>query len=205
MALCRQNLDRPLLALRDERKSYRTRLGKAVRTIKDHVNDSLYPLLLGKTVLEMWSILEGRFQHISPVSIASTLTDGCMKKLPGFKNVIEYISSYQTTYDKVPNLVKEGPRMHMETAEIFSQVNIIRNLGPAYKVLESVIHDVWKEETINLPDIISIRRYPEETIQHTKTSDATAFATSIHRASKGACTTKDCVERGLNTHYNDRC
>lgn len=71
-------------ALRDEKKDHLSGLGKAVSIIKDHVVDSLNPLFLGKNAPEMWLILESLFQHISPMSISTVFTDGCMRKLSEF-------------------------------------------------------------------------------------------------------------------------
>lgn len=66
----------------------------------------------------MWTILENRFQHISPMSIVAALTDGCVQKLSEFKNVVDYTSSYQLTLDKVASLTKKGSHMHAQTAEM---------------------------------------------------------------------------------------
>lgn len=126
-------------ALRDEKKDHLSGLGKAVSTVKDHVADSLHPLLLGKTAPEMWSILGNRFQHISPMSISTVFTDGCMKKLSEFQNAVSYTSSYKATYDKVASLVKEGSRIHMDSVELLLQANMVRNLGPEYSGLVSSI------------------------------------------------------------------
>lgn len=197
-------------ALRDEKKDHLSGLGKAASTIKDYVNASLHPILEGKTPPEMWTILEGRFHHISPMSIVAALTDGCIRKLSEYKNVVDYTNSYQLTLDKVASLTKAGSHMHLETAEMMLQANMLRNLGSEYSALVSAIQTEWKEENTNLSDtILRVIRYEkfikETTVGGDKSQDTKALATGIHRAPKGTCTTPECVERGLTTHYNDRC
>lgn len=189
-------------ALRDEKKDHLSGLGKAVSIIKDHVVDSLHPLFLGKNAPEMWLILEILFQHISPMSISTVFTDGCMRKLSEFQNAVAYTSSYQATYDKVASLVKEGSCIHMDTLELLLQANMVRNLGPEYSGLVSSIQTEWKEETTNLSDtILRIVRY-EEIL---KESNPKVLLTRAQRAPKGSCTTPECVARKATTHYPDRC
>lgn len=188
-------------ALRDEKKDYLSGLGKAISTIQDHVADSLHPLLEGKTAPEKWSILEGRFQHISPMSISSVFTDGCMRKSEEFENIVNYTSSYQATYDKVASLVKEGSRISMQTIELLLQANMVRNLGPEYSGLVSSIQSEWKEETADLADtILKIVRYKEIL----RESNPKVLLTS-QRAPKGSCTNPECVARNSTSHYPDRC
>lgn len=81
-------------ALREKKKGHISGLGKAASTIKDHVNSSLFPILKGKTPPELWTILEDRFHQISPMSIVAALTDGCVRKLSEYKNVVDYTNSY---------------------------------------------------------------------------------------------------------------
>ena len=126
-------------ALRNEIKDHLSGLGKAASTIKDHVNASFHPILQGKTPPEMWTILEDRLQHISPMSIVAGLTDGCLQILLEFKNVIDYTSSYQQTLDKVASLTKERSHMHAQTAEMMLQANMFQNLGSKYSALVSAI------------------------------------------------------------------
>ena len=141
-------------ALRDEKKDHLSGLGKAASTIKDHVNASFHPILQEKTPSEMWTILEDRFQHISPINIVAALTDGCVQKLSEFKNVVDYTSSYQLTLEKVASLTKEGSHMHAQTAKMMLQANMLQNLGSEYSVLVSAIQTEWKEENTNLSNTI---------------------------------------------------
>lgn len=189
-------------ALRDEKKDHLSGLGKAVSTIKDHTVASLHPLFLGKTLPEIWSILESRFQNISPMSISTVITDGCMRILSEFQNAVAYTSSYQATYNKVAVLVKEGSCIHMDTVELLLQANMVRNLGPEYSGLVSSIQIEWKEETTNLSDtILRIVRY-EKIL---KESNPKVLLTRAQCAPKGSCTTPECVARNVTTHSSDRC
>ena len=158
----------------------------------------------------MWTILEDRFQHISLMSIVASLIDGCVQKLSEFKNVVDYTSSYQLTLDKVASLTKEGSHIYAQTAEMMLQANMLRNLDSEYSALVSAIQTEWKEENTNLSDtILKIIQY-EIFIKQTaagedKSQEAKKLLTGVHRAPKRTSTTPECVERGLTTHYNDRC
>lgn len=158
----------------------------------------------------MWTILKDRFQHISTMSIVASLTNGCVRKLSEFKNVVDYTSNYQLRLDKVASLTKEGFHMHVQMAEMMLQANMLRNLGSEYSALVSAIQTEWKEENTNLSDtIFRVIRY-EKFIKQTaagedKSQEAKTLLIGVHRAPKGTCTTPECVERGLTTHYNNRC
>lgn len=56
-------------------------------------------------------------------------SDKCTKKSIEFKNIVDYISSYQATFDKVASLVKAELQIQRETIKIFLQANIVQNLG----------------------------------------------------------------------------
>lgn len=51
------------------------------------------------------------------MSILVIILDSCMRKLAEFKNIIDYTSSYQATYDKVTSLIKPRLRIQMKTIE----------------------------------------------------------------------------------------
>lgn len=90
----------------------------------------------------------------------------------------------------------------MDSVELLLQANMVRNLGPEYSGLVSLIQIDWKEETTNLSDtILRIVRY-EEIL---KESNPKVLLTRAQRAPKGSCMTPECVARNLTTHYPDRC
>ena len=139
-----------------------------------------------------------------------SLTDGYVRKLSEFKNVVDYTSSYQLTLDKVASLTKEGSHMHAQMAKMMLQANMLRNLGSEYSALVSAIQTEWKEENTNLSDtILRVIRY-KKFIKQTaaaedKSQEAKALLTGVHRAPKETCTTPECVERGLTIYYIDWC
>lgn len=141
-------------ALRDKKKDYLSGLGKAASTIKDHVNAYLHPILEGKTPSEMWIILEDRFHQISPMSIFAAFIDGCIRKLSEYKNVVDYTSSYQLTLNKMASLTKIGLHIHLKTAKMILQANMLPNFGSEYSALVSAVQIEWKKEITNLSDII---------------------------------------------------
>lgn len=100
--------------------------------------------------------------------------------------------------------------MHLETAEMMLQANMLRNLDSEYSALVSAIQTELKEENTNLSDtILPVIRYEkfikETTVGGDKSHETKALSTGIHKAPKGTGTTSECVERGLTTHNNDRC
>lgn len=54
----------------------------------------------------MLSILERRFQHISPISVTCLLVDAWKIKLFNYKDIIDYINQYQIVFDNILSLVK---------------------------------------------------------------------------------------------------
>ncbi len=126
-------------ALRDQKKNHFSSLSKISITIKDHVNSTLHLLFLKKIPSEIWAILENQFQHISLIRIASALTDGCIKKVSKFKNVVDYISSYQIFLNKIVSLINKGLYIDMEIVKIMLQANILCNLRSEYSTLVSTI------------------------------------------------------------------
>ena len=45
-------------------------------------------------------------------------SDECIKKFTEFKNIIDYISSYQAIYNKVVNLVQSESQIRMQSFKL---------------------------------------------------------------------------------------
>lgn len=73
------------------------------------------------------------------MNIIAALTDGCIWKLSEYKNVVDYTSNYQLTLNKVANLTKIGSHIHLKTAVMMLQANMLQNLGSEYSALVSAI------------------------------------------------------------------
>lgn len=95
-------------ALRDEKKDHLTALTKSAGLIKELIDKSLHPLLNNKTAAEMWTILEDRFQHISPMSVIRIFSDACNVRLLDCEDVVDYTSRYQIAFDKILSLINEN-------------------------------------------------------------------------------------------------
>lgn len=139
-------------ALRDEKKDDLSGLGEAVSTIKDHVAESLHPLLLGKIAPRY-----GQFYKIDLKYLANENIHRVRRRLyEEIVHAVSYTSSYQA------NLIKEGSSINMDTVELLLRANMVRNLGPEYSGLVSSIQSECKEETTNLSDTsLRIVRYDE--------------------------------------------
>ena len=93
-------------ALRDEKKDYYIGLTKSAGLIKELVDKSLHPFLNNKSAAEMWIFLESRFQHILPRSVTRIFYEVCNTKPSDCKDVMDYTSRYQVTFDKIQTLIR---------------------------------------------------------------------------------------------------
>lgn len=89
------------------------------------------------------------------------------------------------------------------------QGSFLRHLGQNYSALVSAIKTEWTEDTTNLSDTI-LRVICHAEIQKRNALDNAAeppkvMVINTQRAPKGTCITPKCVERGVTTHYNNRC
>ena len=90
------------------------------------------------------------------------------------------------------------------------QGNLLRHLDKDYSALFLAIETVWEDENTNLSNIIlRVTRHAEINIDNAEdnadTPNTKVLAANIQRAPKGTCTVKECVERGVTTHYTNRC
>ena len=85
----------------------------------------------------MWTILENRFQHISPMSIICIFSDACNVRLSDCKDVVDYTSHYQLAFDKILSLINdnEDSWISKKTIEITLQENLLRHHGKDYSAL----------------------------------------------------------------------
>lgn len=127
-------------ALRDEKKEYTLALTKSVGLIKELADKSLHPLLNNKSSVEMWTILQDRFQHISPMTVTRVFSDACNVKLSDCRNIIDYTSRYQIAYDKILSLIgKNLSWISKKTIQLTLQRNLLRHLGKDYSALVTTI------------------------------------------------------------------
>lgn len=82
---------------------------------------------------------------------------------------------------------------------------MFQHLGKDYAALVLAIKTAWKDETTNLANtIIQVIRHTKINKGNNKDStDVKVLAASIYQAPKEICTTKECVERGITTHYTN--
>lgn len=142
------------------------------------------------------------------MSVIQIFSDACAIKLSECKDIIDYTSRYQVAFDKITSLTTEDGWMSRKTVEMTFQGSLLQHLGKDYSALVSAIETEWKEETTNLSDTIL------RVIRHAKINKGNVqdlakstkvLSTGIQIAPKETCTTPKYVERGVTTHYNDRC
>lgn len=201
-------------ALRDEKKDHLIALTKSAGLIKELVDKSLHPLLSNKTAAEMWSLLENRFQHISPMSVTCTFAEVLNTKLSDCKDIVEYTSRYQIAFDKILSLLNDDSWMSKKTIEMTLQGSLLRHLGKDYSALVSAIETTWTDETTDLQDtILRVIRHAEINKDNNQdiadnaslSTNALAVNAQRERAPRGTCTTQECIDRGSTAHFMERC
>lgn len=204
----RPNILINVLMHKEER--YNVGIGKAGGILSKLVADAFQPIIENQTPHEAWEILKERFQHIDVLSTSRIMFEVTSKTIADFKDVTEYTSSYQAGFDKVASLISETSPYTRESIEAYFQATMLMNIGSEYSTPVSAIQKDWKDaETTNLPEtILQISRHHEfmkGSINDTVLRTTTPSQSSLHRAPKGSCTNPECVEKGLTTHYTDRC
>ena len=144
----------------------------------------------------MWTILENRFQHISPMSVTRIFLDACAVKLLNCTNVIDYTSRYQIAFDKFLSLLNNESRMSKKTIEMTLHGSLLRHFGRDYAALVSAIETNWKDKTTDLANtILQVIRHAEIKKGNDKDhADVKVLAANIHQASKATAQQK-CASR----------
>lgn len=141
--------------------------------------------------------------------ITRIFADACNVKLSECNDVLDHTGRYQVAFDTLASLISEDVWMSQQTIEMTLQGSLLRHLGPNYSALVSAIETGWTEDMTNLSNtILRVTRHAEVqkgNALDSATENAKIMVTKIHRAPKGTCTTLECVERGVTTHYNNRC
>lgn len=122
-----------------KKKDFLTAFLKSAGLIKKLVDKSLYPLLSKKSAIEIWTILEKKFQHIFPMSITIIFLDVCTMKLLDCNNVIDYTSRYQITFDKLFSFFNTKLWMSKKTIKMTLQRSLLYHLKKNYIALVSAI------------------------------------------------------------------
>ena len=196
-----------IYALMHDKEKYDLAMSKAAKILSKIVSDQHQPIIEGKSPQEAWNTLQERFQHINPMSTSRIMYEATTKKLSDFKNVHEYTSHYQAAFDKVVSLLTKTSSYTRQSTEMYFQATMLMNIGADYSALVSAIQKDWKDETTNLAEaVLQIIRHFEFMEGNEKAQNVMQTSMpSIHRAPKGSCTNLECVEKGLTTHYTDRC
>ena len=162
----------------------------------------------------MWTLLEDRFQHISPMSVTCTLAEALNTKLSDCKDVVEYTSRYQIAFDKIFSLLNDDLWMSKKTVEMTLQDSFLRHLGKDYSALVSAIETIWTDKTTDLQDTIlqvirhaKINNENNQEVAVNASSSTNALAVNIQqeRAPRGTWTTQECIDRGSTAHIMERC
>lgn len=195
-------------ALMHDEEKYDLAMSKSAGILSKLVSDQHQPIIEGKTPEEAWNILQERFQHINPMSISRLIYEATTKKLSEFKDVHEYTSSYQAAFDKVVGLLTETSHYTRKSTEMYFQATMLMNIGSECSALVSAIQKDWKDETTNLAEtVLQIIRHFEfmEGTEKDKSVLQTSTSRPTPAAPKGSCKNPECIEKGLTTHYTDRC
>lgn len=155
-------------------------MAKSKSIIHELVADAHHPIFEGKTAQEMWTALETRFQHLSPMSVSRILHNASAKKMGDFKDVIKYTGSCQAAFDKITSLLKEDSNLTIKSAEMLLQGAMLMNI---IEECTSLISG-WADGATNLLNTIpQIIRHSEIMKGHVK--EKILLISGIHRAPKG--------------------
>lgn len=97
-----------MVALRDEKKDYHVGLTKSVSLTKELVDKTIHLFLNNNNAAQIWTFLENKFQHISPMSVIRIFSEACNIKLSDCKYIMDNIDHYQVTFDKIQSLITKG-------------------------------------------------------------------------------------------------
>ncbi len=136
--------------------------------------------------------------------------DATIRKLSELQDVIEFTSSYQAAFDTVASLISETSPYSRRSVEAYFQATMLMSSGSEYSNPVTIIQKDWKDNNTNLPEtILQIIRYFEFMKGSTKDQvlliSTQISSTTTQRATEGSCPNRECVEKGLTTHYSDRC
>ena len=198
-----------------EEEKHHLAVSKAGGILSKLISDALQPIIEDKTPQDAWNALQERFQHVDVMSTSRIIYEATSRKLSEFKNVTEYTSSYQAAFDKVGSLLADSSPYTRNSTEAYFQATMLMNIGSEYSALVSSIQKEWKTaEATDLPEtILQIIRHFEfmkgttkDNILRVTTPTGTQQTVSLAGgAPKGSCTNPECIEKGLTTHYTDKC
>lgn len=202
--------------LTTELKEYQAALKKAERVIKNSVAHKHQPTLEGKTAQEMWEALKTKFQHTSPMIISRLILDTTKIKLSGCTDIHDYCGKYQEAYDTTCSLIGDQCELTAKGAEMLLQAGLLTGMGDEYTDVVSVMKLEWEEgETDLASSILRLIRFSNIKKENAKTANKFASSSVLltespskpgsHRAPSGTCTNQQCIDKGVTTHYTERC
>lgn len=88
----------------------------------------------------MWAILKDCFQYIFPITVTCIFSDTCNVKLSDYRNIIDYISCYQITYNKIFNYIRENlTKILKKTVKLILEKNLLKYFDKDYLALMIII------------------------------------------------------------------
>lgn len=114
-------------------------MSKATGIISRLIADQHQLIIEGKIPQEAWAALEERFQHINPMSTSRFIHEATTNKLSDFKNMHEYMSHYQASFNKVSSLLTETSAYTRKSTKTYFQAIMLINIRAEYSALVSVI------------------------------------------------------------------
>lgn len=201
--------------LTTELKEYQAALKKAERVIKNSVAHKHQPTLEGKTAEEMWETLKTRFQDSSPMSISRLILDTTKVQLSECTDIHDYCGKYQEAYDTTCSLIGGQCELTAKGAEMLLQAGLLTGMGDENSNVVSMMKLEWKEEETDLASsILRLMRFSDIKKENAKPANKASSSVLLtashsnpgsHRAPPGTCTNQQCIDKGVTTHYAERC
>ena len=144
------------------------------------------------------------------MSISQVFVDALNVKPSDCKDVVDYTSRSLIAFDKLLSLISEESWMSRKSIEMAIQGGLLRHLGKGYSALVSAIETTCTNKTTDLSHtILRIIRHTEinkgNKEDSTENPSKVVLATRTPQAPRRTCTTQECIDRGITTHFPDRC
>ncbi len=144
------------------------------------------------------------------MSVSRVFVDALNVKPSDCKDVVDYTSRSQIAFDKLLSLITEESWMSRKSIEMAIQRGLLRHLGKGYSALVLAIKTTCTNETTDLSHtILRIIRHAEinkgNKEDSTENPSKVVLATRTPQAPRRMCTTQECIDRGITTHFPDRC
>ena len=140
-------------SLNDRRDKQTEQLTRAEGIIQNQVSRRHSHLIANKGALEMWTVLQERFQDLSPMSVTDVLFKLSRRAMTEYKDATEYCAAYEGALNKVSGMLSANSDLTVKGAETIIQGFMLANVGETYAPLIAQIRRDWKSDHSDLAEV----------------------------------------------------